>query len=52
MTQKFIYRLSIAHSTIPVNVKEIDQVEIKQHNFKDFIIRNLDLFIDLSKKYS
>ena len=49
MTWKFICRPSIACSTIPVNFKEIYQVEIKQHKFKDFIIKNLDLFRDLSK---
>ena len=49
MTWKFICGLSIACSIIPVKFKEINQVEIKQCKFKNFIVRNLDLFRDLSK---
>ena len=51
MTWKFICRFSIAHCTIPVIFKRIGHIEIKQCQFKDFIIeKNWYLFIDAPKR--
>ena len=37
MTCNFIFRLPIAHYTIPVNLQRINQIETEYQQIKDFI---------------
>ena len=37
MTWNFIFRLSMAHYTIPVNFKRIDQIETEYWQIEDFV---------------